>query len=365
VAGPPENLWRRAGLAGFPWGMQFEQFDVMDPGNIRAWYETFMAAKAVDEPLGPPTSLRAFTGWFTEGGEYVRREGWFVQGERGDRDGAYVLDLRTKDNTHRAKVDLLVPLERRRRGIGTALAGHAIERARANGRTMLRGGAMEGSPGVAFAAAMGARQDMTEVRRVQDLDDVPQRRLAELRAKAEAAARGYSLVSWTGATPDEHVDQVAVVTMALEDAPHTAGHEPVHIDAARVRKDEERIAVQGLRYYSVAARCDETGELAGITQVGVDPEQPDWGYQELTAVTRPHRGHRLGLLIKVAMLEWLAEAEPGVRHIMTGNAFANRHMISINEELGYHVLDQWQVWQMDIGQRDEVAVPVASAATLT
>jgi hypothetical protein len=223
---------------------------------------------------------------------------------------------------------------------------------------------MEGSPGSAFAAAMGVRHDMTEVRRVQDLDNVPAGRLAELWAKAQAAARGYSLVSWTGATPDEHVDQVALVTMALEDAPHTAGHEPVHIDAARVRKDEQRIAVQGVRYYSVAARCDETGELAGITQVGVDPEQPDWGHQELTAVTGPHRGHRLGLLLKVAMLEWLAAAEPAVRHIMTGNAAANRHMIAINEELGYHVLDQWQVWQMDVGQQGGVAVPAGSAATL-
>ncbi|HEY2579574.1 MAG TPA: hypothetical protein VGI74_24960 [Streptosporangiaceae bacterium] len=346
--------------------MRFEQFDVTDPGSIRVWYEMYLAAKAVDEPLGPPQSLRAFIGWMTEGaGVYFQREGWFVPGERaGSWDGAFVLELPAMDNTHRAKMDLMVALDRRRRGIGTALAGHAVERTRAHGRTLLRSGAMEGSPGSAFAAAMGVRHDMTEVRRVQDLDNVPAGRLAELWAKAQAAARGYSLVSWTGATPDEHVDQVALVTMALEDAPHTAGHEPVHIDAARVRKDEQRIAVQGVRYYSVAARCDETGELAGITQVGVDPEQPDWGHQELTAVTGPHRGHRLGLLLKVAMLEWLAAAEPAVRHIMTGNAAANRHMIAINEELGYHVLDQWQVWQMDVGQQGGVAVPAGSAATL-
>jgi len=344
--------------------MRFEQFDVTDQANIRVWHGMYLAAKAVDEPLGPPASLRAFIGWFTEGGEYVQREGWFAPGEQGGWDGAYVLELPAKDNTHRAKMDLLVGLERRRRGTGTALARHAIERAQAHGRTLLRSGAMEGSPGVAFAAAMGARHDGTNVRRVQDLDDVPDGRLAELRAGAEAAAGGYSLVSWTGATPDEHVDQVAVVSMALEDAPHTTGHEPVHIDAARVRLEDERIAVQGLRYYSVAARCDETGDLAGITQVGVDPEQPDWGYQELTAVTRPHRGHRLGLLMKVAMLEWLAGAEPAVRHIITDNAFANRHMISINEELGYHVLDQWQIWQLGTGEQGSVAVPASSAATL-
>lgn len=344
--------------------MRLEQFDVTDRANIRALHGMFLAAKPVDEPLMPPPSLAMFTGWMTQGEACFEREGWFVPGERGESwDGAYVLELSTQDNTHRAKVDLIVPVERRRRGIGTVLARHAIERARGHGRTLLRGGAVEGSAGVAFAAAMGARPDLTEVLRVQELDGIPAGRLAGLRAKAEAAARGYSLVSWTGGTPDEYVDQVALVVMALEDAPHTAGHEPVVIDAERVRKDERRVAVQGLRYYSVAARCGESGEIAGITQVGVDPEQPEWGFQELTAVTRAHRGHRLGLLLKVAMLEWLSGAEPQVRQIITGNAAANRHMISINDELGYRVLERWQAWQMDIGQQDGTAVPAVSAAT--
>ncbi|HEX5292564.1 MAG TPA: hypothetical protein VFX25_27150 [Streptosporangiaceae bacterium] len=32
---------------------------------------------------------------------------------------------------------------------------------------------------------------------------------------------------------------------------------------------------------------------------------------------RPHRGHRLGLLVKVAMHQWLARAEPGIRDVFT------------------------------------------------
>jgi RimJ/RimL family protein N-acetyltransferase len=137
------------------------------------------------------------------------------------------------------------------------------------------------------------------------------------------------------------------------------------MDADRVREDERRIAVQGLRYYTVAARCDESGELAGITQIGVDPEVPDWGHQELTAVTRPHRGHRLGLLTKVAMLQWLAEAEPGLKHVITDNATANSYMIAINEDLGFRVLDRWQRWHLDLPQAATGAVPVPSAAAAT
>ena len=54
---------------------------------------------------------------------------------------------------------------------------------------------------------------------------------------------------------------------------------------------------------------------------------------------RKHRGHQLGLLVKTAMLDWLAEAEPGITRIVTGNAAINRHMIAINTELGYELLD--------------------------
>lgn len=69
----------------------------------------------------------------------------------------------------------------------------------------------------------------------------------------------------------------------------------------------------------------------------VDPAVPEWGHQAVTRVTRPHRGHRLGLLVKADMLDWLASAEPRLAKIVTWSAASNRHMIGINEALGYEV----------------------------
>jgi hypothetical protein len=109
-------------------------------------------------------------------------------------------------------------------------------------------------------------------------------------------------------------------------------------------------AVSGLRYYTVAARSLATGELVALSQLGVDPAEPTWGHQELTAVTRPHRGHRLGVLVKVAMLELLAEREPQLIRIITGNADGNLHMIAINDELGFTVLDRWPSWEIEVAQ---------------
>jgi RimJ/RimL family protein N-acetyltransferase len=84
---------------------------------------------------------------------------------------------------------------------------------------------------------------------------------------------------------------------------------------------------------------EETGEIAALTQVFVDPGEPTWGHQGLTGVTRPHRGHRLGLLTKAAMLDWLATAEPGIERIETNNAAANSYMIAVNEALGYELAE--------------------------
>ena len=79
--------------------------------------------------------------------------------------------------------------------------------------------------------------------------------------------------------------------------------------------------------------------MAAVTAVEADPDNPEWGHQLLTAVVRKHRGHRLGLLVKTAMLDWLAEAEPGLGRIVTGNAAVNRYMIAINEALGFELLE--------------------------
>ena len=58
------------------------------------------------------------------------------------------------------------------------------------------------------------------------------------------------------------------------------------------------------------------------------------------------------LRARVAVLEVEGEAarEPELEHIVTGNADANRHMIAINAELGFRVLDRWQDRQLDVSR---------------
>jgi GNAT superfamily N-acetyltransferase/RimJ/RimL family protein N-acetyltransferase len=331
--------------------MDLERFTPADaPESVAACHEIYLSGIPADDPAGPLMSAGFFGGWLKCGSTEDPSETWLAR-DSGKACGWYVLTLPERENRHLAEVKLTVHAASRRAGLGTALARHAAARARHFGRTRLEGLAREGTPSEAFARALGARLGMAEVRRVLDLTAVPAGHLAGLRAKAESAASGYRLLSWDGPAPgDQQAGVAAINDVAEADIPREAGLEPQRWDAERVRLDERRRAAQGLRSYSVAARSLATGEMTGLTQLVVDPAQPTWGFQELTAVARAHRGHRLGLLVKLAMLELLAEREPLLTRIITGNSDANEHMIAINTELGFAVLDQWPGWGIEVDQ---------------
>ena len=81
----------------------------------------------------------------------------------------------------------------------------------------------QGAAGDAFARRLGAEPGILDARRIIDLRAVPAGRFAELKATATGHAAGYSLITWTGATPDDMLGQVAHVQNAMNDAPREEG----------------------------------------------------------------------------------------------------------------------------------------------
>ncbi len=314
------------------------RWDPADEDALRGCLEVRQAAQVADDPLAPPKSARVLGGWLQRGYGGDPGEAWFVPGADGGVIAWYRLALPDLENLDRALLRIVVHPDHRRRGAGRELLRHAAERAAADRREVMTGWAGAGTPGAAFAGWADARQGQAEVRRVLDLGKIPPGHFASLRETSARAAAGYSLLSWTGLTPDEQLEPLAGVINAFADAPRDEGVEEEAWDGRRVReRGDAELELMGVRGYTVTAVHDATGEMAAMTQLVVDPQTPRWGHQSLTAVTRAHRGHRLGLLVKAAMLEWLAAAEPQLEHIDTGNAASNRHMIAVNEALGFEV----------------------------
>jgi len=335
--------------------MEIEQVGLSpaDTGKIRECFEVCLAAERVDEPEGPWFTERPFAGWLTVGWDGNPREAWLATDE-GSAVGWYRLELPVRENRDQANLELMVHPAARRRGAGLALLRHAASRAAAHGRTTLNGAARDGSPGEAFARSTGAKPGFVDLQRVLDIGKLEKGTLARLRGPAERAAAGYSLISWAGPVPEEYIEQTAVVRNAMADAPRDAETAHEEWDAQRIRETVNEVRpCYGLRDYTVAARHDDTGELAALTDVAVDPADPGWGFQMTTMVPRKHRGHRLGLRLKIAMMDLLATTEPQLERIVTWNGRDNSHMIAVNEAMGYTVFGPPVTWF----RLDVVAVP--------
>jgi GNAT superfamily N-acetyltransferase len=342
--------------------MQIEQIDLADAATVRACHEVYVTALRAEAAAGPWLSSRRFDGWFAVGWVGNPVEAWLVRAadetdadeasgmSRGAVTGWYRLELPDRENLDRARLELFVRPDRRRRGLGRGLLRHAAARAAAHGRSLLNSAAQNGSPGEGFARAMGAQAGLVDVQRMLELAELGASGLAALRRQAEQATVGYSLVSWTGPVPDEFLGQAGALFTALGDAPHDPAAVPEIWDAQQVRERVNDLLPRfGMRDYSLAARHDASGELAALTQMAVDPADPGWGHQLITAVISKHRGHRLGLLVKTAMLELLATTEPQLERISTWNAEANQYMIAVNHVIGYTVLGPPSTdWRFDV-----------------
>jgi len=249
------------------------------------------------------------------------------------------------DNHHLAALHVTVEPRLRRRGLGRRLFEAARERAAADGRRMLCASTMVPA-GEAFLRALGFESALTIAHRRMDPSAAD---LDRLSARVGPLAEGYELLRLFGDVPEELVDDVVRMTAAINDAPTgTLDLEAEVFTPERLRAFERSQRGFGYRIYRVIARHRATGELAGHTVVAVDSELPWQAYQYDTSVVRAHRGHRLGLQLKLDMLRWLGEAEPQLRVIDTDNAADNLHMIRINEELGYQPLVTEVEWQRPV-----------------
>jgi GNAT superfamily N-acetyltransferase len=169
-----------------------------------------------------------------------------------------------------------------------------------------------------------------------DLTDSGPDRWLNLRAEALRHADDYELVRVLGSADDALLAELMPLYTAINDAPTgDLDVEPEAFDVSSVRAYETAMANRDQTLYHVLSRRRSDTSWAGHTLALVDRHMPTWAAQEETAVVPDHRGHRLGLAMKADLIAWLTEAEPEVSWLQTWNAESNRHMLAVNETLGF------------------------------
>ncbi len=199
----------------------------------------------------------------------------------------------------------------------------------ATDRPLLRAPAWAGTGGEHAVPRFGyVRKASHDVRRI----DVHAGQPAELVESAEEASRDYELERFAGPCPDELLGDLQVLREAINDAPGMAALEAYPPE--RLRAYEESLVRRRQTLYTILARHRVSGDPAAITMVCVHELRPEIAAQEDTSVLARHRGHRLGLRLKLAMLAWLDAERPDVLEADTWNVPENAPMIAINEALG-------------------------------
>ena len=177
---------------------------------------------------------------------------------------------------------------------------------------------------------------LVEIQRRLDLP-VAEETLDRLAASAAEKHAGYTLRSWSGPGPRGAAPGVGRGDLGADDRgadgrdrPRARGP-PTPPSSARPRPWPSSRAASS----TPPRRWTPTGTVVAYTNFGVNTEGSPRAYQWGTLVRREHRGHRLGLAVKVANLRLLQAARPDLGQVVTWNAEVNTHMIGVNEEMGF------------------------------
>ncbi len=319
--------------------VELKELTVDDDVGIETYAGIAAAARAVDAPWWPGNSVQRLKLVFQHGWDGEAGRHFLLVDDGGDAVGLAALYTPEHDNLDASVVELTVHPDHRRRGHGTAGMRLLEEASRASGRTKLGWFGWEGPQTEGFAASLGQEVKSVAVCRRQFVQELEPGLAERLYDEALPHADGYVLERILAPSPEELLPALAEATAAINDAPlDDLDFEDEVFTADRVRAYEQTQKLLGFRVYRIIARHAASGEIAGLTVVTVDREQPTQGHQHDTSVVGKHRGHRLGQLLKADMLRWLAEAEPQLKYVDTFNAESNSHMVAVNERLGYRVM---------------------------
>lgn len=338
-------------------GLRIVPLDPYDDAATAAWHASYVAADTYQREHATPWQLEEMRAGLRADSPGEEHHAWSgVLG--GEVVVTATVELPLMDNRDQVWLELHTRPDQRNRGYGSAMLEHVLAWSRDRGRTVVgievaypydspTDGA--GHPGVEFLRRRGFTFGIGDVQRVLDLP-VADVLLDRLVAEAAPHHPDYTLRQFAGPVPDDIVESYGrlVGTLNTEAPMGDLVLEAEVFDVDRIRADERRLAEQGRTKYTTVALAPDRG-VAAYTEILVPAHDPGRAYQWGTLVDPAHRGHRLGLAVKALNQRFLQRDRPDLRSVHTYNAEVNRHMIAVNERLGFRPVERLGEFQRRLG----------------
>lgn len=305
-----------------------ERVDLDDDAAFATFHDVYARAhqRDVDQPY---SAIEKRVGMRPD--DYVDKVVLLGREDDGTAVAGGTAELPLRDNTRFVYVDAFTAPEHRRRGHGTAVVDALEEIGRDAGRSVLFGEPVweldAVDPGSqAFAEDVGFTLDLMDAMRELPLPAT---------LPALQVADGYAIHSWRDVCPEEWVQGYTEVRrLLMEEAPSgDIELENEFWDVTRTRA-EERMWADQHRSAQVSVAVSDDGEVVGHTQLLFSSDSVNV-FQWDTLVMPAHRGHGLGLALKVTTMHEAADLLQDRRRIITYNAAGNGPMIRVNEALGF------------------------------
>lgn len=342
--------------------------DAPDAGDFVALGD--LGRRICDEMVGLPdlaeTAAQMLVPWHDT--EDTVHTGYVAR--RGDEIvGMVTIDYVQEEGARTAEIDLLVPEANWGHGVEDALLDRAEAEARRRGRSILQlwslHRAIEAERMLTPKTGWGRvtavpLTDLLEQRGFH-LEQVERNSELDLRGDVESLRRtleeartfagdDYRLVEWNLPTPPALREGYAgVLARLVTDAPSgDMEFDAEEWDAARVVRRDGRLTSAGQLLSVAAVEHVPSATIVAYNELLIGEDRTGVTHQFGTLVTREHRGHRLGMIVKCANLLRWREQVPLSPRVSTFNAEENRPMLDINEAVGFVPVSYAGAWQKKI-----------------
>ena len=306
----------------------------------------YVVVEAEDMPGDPPTPRGMRMADWRNLPEFSRTLRWILREDEGIAGTAVVwYDLQQNLDNGFARVH--VHPDRRRHGLGRALAEQALEHLADKGRIRVDTWIKDGDvPGETMASQLGMKSVYGEKRSRLGIADLDLDQMRSWIEQAQERASDYDMLYLPSPVPDEHLDRICALSQVMNTAPREDFEEEDEVMTPEMWRDwEEKIAAAQCQLHNLVAIQRPTGEFAGYTQIKTQDLQTDLAWQNDTGVDPAHRNRGLGRWLKAAMILRIVEEYPLVARVDTFNAGSNEPMLNINVAMGFrpvHISSQWQ-----------------------